>query len=187
MDRCRNSVSRCVKSLGNRSRTLGRSSNRLVRRRSMVGKGRTKNGRLDGNEVGVEPVVAVGGLGDLETKLSGNVFGSVNSVEVLAEQELETTGTTLTSDNNRRSQKVFPDSEPFLAVLGNDLFAVAHPVAVPEPKSGRVVDTNVVERNDFKASTFKLVDDPANRSGSIGTRENVLVHEETPDQVFVLP
>lgn len=78
-------------------------------------------------------------------------------------------------------------AEPSLAVLGLNLVTVAHPVAVPLPESRRVVNTNGIDILDLKASTLQLVNDKAERSRSIGTGENVLVHEQTPDQILVLP
>lgn len=78
-------------------------------------------------------------------------------------------------------------SEPALAVLGLDLLAVAHPVAVPAPESGTVVNTNGVNALDLETSTLELVDSPAKRSRSVSTGEDVLVHEKTPDEVLVLP
>ena len=78
-------------------------------------------------------------------------------------------------------------SEPALAVLGLDLLAVAHPVAVPAPQSSTVVNTNGVNALDFETSTLELVDSPAKRSRSVSTGEDVLVHEKTPDEILVLP
>lgn len=78
-------------------------------------------------------------------------------------------------------------SEPALAVLGLDLLAVAHPVAVPAPKGSTVVNTDGVNALDLEASALKLVDGPAERSRGVSTREDVLVHEKTPDEILVLP
>jgi hypothetical protein len=49
------------------------------------------------------------------------------------------------------------------------------------------VDANSVKSLDFESSAFELVDEPAERGGSIGAREDVLVHEKTPDEILVLP
>lgn len=49
------------------------------------------------------------------------------------------------------------------------------------------MNTNGINVLDLETSTLKLVDDPAKRSGGVGTGEDVLVHEETPVQVLVLP
>jgi len=49
------------------------------------------------------------------------------------------------------------------------------------------VNTDGVDALDLKASTLELVDDEAKRSGSVSTGEDVLVHEQTPDKVLVLP
>lgn len=49
------------------------------------------------------------------------------------------------------------------------------------------MDTNGVNSLDLKAGTLKAVDDEAKRSRGISTGEDVLVHEQTPDEVLVLP
>lgn len=78
-------------------------------------------------------------------------------------------------------------AEPSFAVLGLNLVLVAHPVPVPAPEGGRVVDTDGVNSLDLEAGTLKAVNDEAKRSRGIGTGEDVLVHEQTPDEVLVLP
>lgn len=78
-------------------------------------------------------------------------------------------------------------AEPSLAVLGLDLLTVAHPVTVPPPESGRVVNANGVNALDLKTGTLEFVDNEAKRSASVGTGEDVLVHEKTPDEILVLP
>jgi hypothetical protein len=45
-------------------------------------------------------------------------------------------------------------------------------------------DINVLH---FKPSAFELGDDPAERARGVSAGENVLVHEEAPDKIFVLP
>ena len=49
------------------------------------------------------------------------------------------------------------------------------------------MNTNGINALDLESSTLKLVGDPAQRSRGVGTGEDVLVHEQTPDQIFVLP
>lgn len=49
------------------------------------------------------------------------------------------------------------------------------------------MNTNSINVLDFETSTLELVDEETKRSRSVGTRENVLVHEQTPDQILVLP
>lgn len=78
-------------------------------------------------------------------------------------------------------------AEPSLAVLGLDLVAVTHPVPVPAPESGRVVNTDGVNSLDLETGGLKAVHDKAKRGTGIGTGEDVLVHEQTPDEVLVLP
>lgn len=64
---------------------------------------------------------------------------------------------------------------------------VTHPVPVPSPQRSRVVHTNRVDTLDLKAGAFQRAHEEVERSRGISTRENVLVHEQTPDQVLVLP
>ena len=78
-------------------------------------------------------------------------------------------------------------AEPSLSVLRLNFLTVAHPVTVPAPDSGRVVNANGVNALNLETSTLELVDDKAKGSASVGTREDVLVHEETPDEILVLP
>ena len=40
---------------------------------------------------------------------------------------------------------------------------------------------------DLETSTLERVDEPSKGSGSVGAREDVLVHEQSPDEVLVLP
>ena len=77
--------------------------------------------------------------------------------------------------------------EPPLSVLGLHLLTVAHPVAVPAPESSRIMHTNGINALNLKSRSFESVDDESKRSASVGTRENVLVHEKTPDKILILP
>ena len=78
-------------------------------------------------------------------------------------------------------------SEPSVTILGLNLLAVCHPVSVPSPESGGVMDTDSINALDLKTSTFKLVDEESKRSRRVSTWENILVHEKTPDEILVLP
>lgn len=111
----------------------------------------------------------------------------MGGVDVLDQGDLEASSTTLARDDGGVGQEVLPDTEPSLAVLGLNLVAVGHPVAVPPPESSRVVNTDGIDVLDLEAGTLQLVDNPAERSRSVSTRENVLVHEKTPGEILVLP
>ena len=78
-------------------------------------------------------------------------------------------------------------SEPAVSVLGLNFLPVRHPVTIPSPKSGRVVNTNGIDVLDLETSTLELVDEPAQRRRGVSTWEDVLVHEKSPSQVLVLP
>ena len=49
------------------------------------------------------------------------------------------------------------------------------------------MDTEDVDVLHLEAGLLDLVDDPPERAGGVGAGEDVLVHEESPDEVFVLP
>ena len=76
---------------------------------------------------------------------------------------------------------------PSLSVLGSDLVLVCEPVTVPPPEGSRVVYTNCVDHLDFKASGLESVDNESERSRSVSTWEDILVHEKTPGEVLELP
>lgn len=76
---------------------------------------------------------------------------------------------------------------PTATVLGDYFFLVADPVAVPSPQRSGVVHTDSVDSLDLKTGTLQAVDDEVERRGSVGTGEDVLVHEQAPDEVLVLP
>lgn len=78
-------------------------------------------------------------------------------------------------------------SVPSHTILADNLIFVANPVSVPSPERGRVVHTDRVNTLDFESSTLELIDDKAERSGSVSARKDVLVHEQTPDKILVLP
>lgn len=112
-----------------------------------------------------------------KTELGVDTLDTVGRVDVLDHGDLVASGGTLTGDDGGVGKEVFPDSEPALAVLGLDLLAVAHPVTVPAPESGTVVNTDSVNALDLETSALKLVDGPAERSRGVSTGEDVLVHE----------
>lgn len=78
-------------------------------------------------------------------------------------------------------------SVPSVTILGLDLILVGDPVSVPSPESGRVVDTNSVNCLDFEPGTLDSADIVVERARGVGTWEDILVHEKTPDQIFILP
>ena len=129
-----------------------------------------------------------GGLaGTSETELGVDTLNTVGRVDVLDQGELPAGGTALARSDGGGSKEVLPDAEPSLAVLGLDLVTVAHPVAVPAPESGGVVNTDGVDTLDLETSSLEAIHDEAKRGTGISTGEDVLVHEKTPDEVLVLP
>ena len=77
--------------------------------------------------------------------------------------------------------------EPSAAVLGLNLGTVSKPVPVPSPQGSGVVDSNGVNRLDFKASALQVVDEESKWGKSISAWEDVSVHEKTPHKILVLP
>lgn len=142
--------------------------------------------------------------GSGKTVLRVDTLNPVSGVDVLDKGDLPAGSTTLAGSNGGGSKEVLPDlddisiimmslmwkntyAEPSLAVLGLNLLTVAHPVTVPPPESSRVVNANGINALDLKSGTLEFVDNEAKRSASVGTGEDVLVHEKTPDEVLVLP
>jgi len=111
----------------------------------------------------------------------------VGGVDVLDQGHLVAGGSSLTGGDGGISKEEFPDSVPSVAILGLDLVLVGEPVSVPSPESGRVVDTNGIDSLDLPSSTLDSADVVVERAGSVSTREDVLVHEKTPDEILVLP
>ena len=120
-------------------------------------------------------------------KLGLDTINTVGRVNVLDESDLEASSTALAGDDGGVGKEELPDTEPSLAVLGLDLVLVGHPVAVPSPEGSRVVNTDSINVLDLETGTLKLIDNPAKRSRSVSAREDVLVHEETPSEILVLP
>lgn len=111
----------------------------------------------------------------------------MGGVDVLDQGHLVAGGSSLTGGDGGISKEEFPDSVPSVAILGLDLVLVGEPVSVPSPESGRVVDTNGIDSLDLPSSTLDSADVVVERAGSVSTREDVLVHEKTPDEILVLP
>lgn len=105
------------------------------------------------------------------------------SVKVLVQSELENCRAAMAGNDNRPSKEEGPNAEPTLAILGNHLFSVGEPVVIPVKDRGRIVDAEDVDILHFKASCLEVTYNPAKRSTSIGTRENVLVHEKAPVEI----
>lgn len=123
----------------------------------------------------------------VKVELGLNTINTMSRVDVLNHGDLEASSTALAGDDGGVGKEELPDAEPPFAVLGLDLVPVVHPVAVPSPESSRVVNTDGIDMLDLETSTLELVDNPAERSRSVSAREDVLVHEETPGQILVLP
>jgi hypothetical protein len=49
------------------------------------------------------------------------------------------------------------------------------------------VDTNRIDLLDLESRAFKSVYEETKRCACIRTRKDILVHEEAPDQIFILP
>jgi hypothetical protein len=125
--------------------------------------------------------------GDFDVSVVGNTLDTMVGVQVLMENNLENGGTALTRSNDGRGQEVRPDTEPAFSIFLDNLILVGEPVLVPTPESSRVVDTKNINVLDFKSDRLDLVDNPTKGATCIGTREDILVHEQTPDEILILP
>jgi hypothetical protein len=136
--------------------------------------------------------------------LGGDAISAVGGVDILDERDLVACCSSLAGDDRGVGEEVFPDlrsvsiarttektfltyAEPLSTILSLNLLTVAHPVSVPSPERSRVVNTNSIETLDFKAGALQAADVEAERCRCIGTREDVLAHEETPNEILVLP
>ena len=103
------------------------------------------------------------------------------SVKVLVQRELENRRAAMAGNDNRPSKEEGPNAEPALAILGNYLFAVGEPVVIPVEDRGRIVDAKDVYIFHFQSRLPRGGLQPSpRRSTSIGTREDILVHEKNP-------
>lgn len=146
------------------------------------------DGELGG--LGLSPSLHVslgGSTSTREGKSRGLVLDAVEAVDVLVENNLVASSATLASNDGGRGKEELPDAEPPLAILGNDLVLVGEPVPVPSPEGSRVVDTNGINTLNFPAGLLALVNVETERSGSVSAGEDVLVHEQTPDEILKLP
>ena len=85
-------------------------------------------------------------------------------------------------DDGRPCEEEDPDAVPALAVCGDDLVLVRDPVFIPSVNGGGVVHAKNIDAFDLEAGLLTLVNYPRDRAGSISAREDVFVHEETPEQ-----
>lgn len=77
--------------------------------------------------------------------------------------------------------------EPAIAVFSHDLLPIRDPIPVPPPQGSRVMHPDRVDALDLEPGAFQLIDEPAQRRRRIRPREDVLVHEQAPDEILILP
>lgn len=116
-----------------------------------------------------------------------DALDAVSGVQILNEGDLIAGSGALARNDGGVSKEEFPDSIPSVAILCQDLLLVSDPVSVPSPESSRVVNTDSVNILDLKSCAFNRSDIIIERSRSIGTREDIFVHEKTPDEILILP
>jgi len=149
----------------------------------------------------------VGGLAGLKCPRQGELgidaLDAVSGVQVLDKGDLVAGCGALARDDGGVGEEELPDlfllvvpcklsrdptySVPSVAILGQDLVLVGEPVSVPSPESSRVMNSDCVNILDLKSSTLQGANIIIQRSRGIGTREDILVHEKTPDEILVLP
>lgn len=83
------------------------------------------------------------------------------------------------------TRKTYP--EPSIPILGFDFLPVRHPIPVPSPQRRGIMHSDRVDAFNFKTRAFQFIHEPAQRRGRVRPGEDVLVHEEAPDEVLVLP
>lgn len=77
--------------------------------------------------------------------------------------------------------------KPSLTIFHFDLLLVADPIAVPSPQRSRVMHPNRIHPFHLEPRPLQLIDKPPQRRARVRAGEDILVHEEPPDQVLVLP
>lgn len=112
---------------------------------------------------------------------------AVVCVEVFVKGDLEEGSASLPGDDGGPGEEEDPDAVPAVTIGSDNLVLVRDPVLVPVPDGGRVVNTEDVNVLDLKAVIFELTNDPVESAACIGTREDIFVHEQTPDEILVLP
>jgi len=122
-----------------------------------------------------------------ELVLGANALNTMESVQVLVEDNLVASSTTLARDNARVGKEEFPDAKPPVPILGLNLLAVCHPVSVPPPESSAVVNSDSINALNFETSTLEFINEPTKRSRSISTGEYIFVHKQSPNEVLELP
>jgi len=122
-----------------------------------------------------------------DAEVALDAVNAVEGVEVLVHGDLEDGGRALAGGDGGPGKEPGPDAVPADAVLGLDLVLVAQPVEVPAVERSRVVDTEDIDILDLKAGRLELGGDPAKRARRIGAGEDILVHEEAPKEILVLP
>mmetsp|Transcript_12909 Transcript_12909/g.15582 ORF Transcript_12909/g.15582 Transcript_12909/m.15582 type:complete len:242 (+) Transcript_12909:583-1308(+) len=73
------------------------------------------------------------------------------------------------------------------SILFDSRFAVVLEVQVPSFDGLGIVNSTVLDTVYLEASALKLAYHKAERAGGIGTRENVAVHEHSPNEILILP
>jgi hypothetical protein len=126
----------------------------------------------------------------------------MGGVQVLDKGDLVAGCGALTRDDRRIGKEELPDLGllemvcklshqtyfiPSFAVLSQDLVLVGEPVSVPSPQRSRVMNTDSVNRLDLESSTLNRSNIVVEWSRGISTREDIFVHEKTPDEILVLP
>lgn len=122
-----------------------------------------------------------------EPELARHALDAVSRVDILHTRNLVTRRAPLARDDGAVCEEELPYPVPPLAVLGADLGRVGEPVAVPAPDGRTVMYADGVDGLDLETSSLEFVDEPKQRRRGVGAGEDVLVHEETPDEVFILP
>ena len=78
-------------------------------------------------------------------------------IQVLAQHNLKTRSRTSPCDDDCRSKKILPNPKPSNTIIGHDFFLVGSPIPVPSPECGRIMDANIINRNNSKPPPSKEV------------------------------
>ncbi|KAI6777303.1 hypothetical protein HG530_001248 [Fusarium avenaceum] len=108
----------------------------------------------------------------VQTILGVNTIDAMCCIEILHNDDLETSRRALPGSNSGVGQEDLPDLKE-------------KPVSVPSPERPGVVHANGIDARS--TSALETTNIERQRRGGISTRKDVLIEEQAPDEVLVLP
>src|SRR5260221_3678212 len=108
----------------------------------------------------------------------------IEAGEILVQHDLEARGIALRSDDRRPREEKVPDAKPALAIGRQYRRLVADPVIVPALDRDAVVNADVLDGMRLPPGLLHCGEHRGRRQARVGAWEDVLVHEQCPDEVL---